>query len=99
MVAQAIKVGVSVPPRPRPALCKPLAKPLSLALVDEAITRTQPGETAAPPTPVRNRRTGRPSRTRHPVPTAACGWTPLTRAPGPTHNHGAVTVPAGPWRR
>src|SRR5438105_3906943 len=98
MVAQAMKVGVSVPPRPRPALCKPLAKPLSLALVHEAITRTQPGEMAASPTPVKKRMTWKASRTLNPVLTASCGAIPISPAPRPKHNIEAVNVRSGPRR-
>src|SRR5579859_2256759 len=98
MVAQAMRIGVSVPPRPRPALCKPLAKPRSLTLVHEAITRTQPGETAASPTPVKKRMTWKASRTLNPVLTASWGATPISPAPRPKHNIEAVNVRMGPRR-
>src|SRR5215472_12444221 len=93
-----MKMGVRVPPRPRPALCNPLAKPLSLTLVHEAITRTQLGETAASPTPVKNRMAWKANKTLIPVLTAKRGATPISPAPAPKHSIDAVSVRMGPRR-
>src|ERR1700692_749400 len=98
IIVQAIAMGVSVPPRPRPQTCNPLAKPRSRSAVHEAITRVTLEETAASPTPVRKRTIRKTASAL--IPVAAANFGAKTIAPDPTAKQkiDAVKGRRGPMR-
>src|ERR1700686_2453614 len=91
-------IGVSVPPKPRPQTCKPLAKPRSRRAVHDAMTRVTLEETAASPIPVRKRTRRKAARADIPVIAANFGTRIIAPDPQAKHKIEAVKVRRGPMR-
>ena len=97
-MVQAMNTGVSVPPRPSPQTCKPLAKPRSRADVHDAMTRVTFDVTAASPIPVRKRTSRKAASALIPVTAASFGASTIAPAPAPNNSMEAVSVRRGPMR-
>ena len=94
-MVHAMATGVSVPPKPNPHTCRPLANPRSLSAVHEAITRVTLEETAASPTPVRKRTRRKAASALMPVTAASFGTSTIAPAPTAKQRIEAVKRAAG----
>src|SRR5579872_2155711 len=97
-MVHAIAMGVSVPPRPKPQTCKPLANPRSRGAVQDAMTRVTLEETAASPTPVRKRTIRKTARALNPVAAANLGAKTIAPDPMAKQRIEPVKVRRGPIR-